>query len=98
MFSNSSSKLTISKERNGSIVTKTLENRILISIDTLKTSAYYADSKYIKFIKFSRTYRSYEPEEIRLIFEIGKKHILKLRNHNENQTIRFSIPGVIVFK
>ena len=40
-------------ERCGSIVTETLENGILISINLSKDFAYYADSKYIRFIKFS---------------------------------------------
>ena len=42
-----------SKERPCSIVTETLENGILISINLSKDFAYYADSKYITFIKFS---------------------------------------------
>ena len=44
-----------SKERPGSIVTKTLKNRILISIATSKESHFNADFKYISFIKFSLT-------------------------------------------
>ena len=37
----------------GSIVTETLENEILIPIDTLKELDFYADFNYINFIKFS---------------------------------------------
>ena len=46
-----------SKERSGSIVTKTLKNRILISIATSKESHFNADFKYISFIKFSLTHQ-----------------------------------------
>jgi len=46
-----------SKERPGSIVTKTLKNWILISIATSKESHFYADFKYISFIKFSLTHQ-----------------------------------------
>ena len=44
-----------SKERPGSIVTKTLKNRILIPIATSKELHFNADFKYISFIKFSLT-------------------------------------------
>ena len=40
-----------SKERPGSIVTKTLKNGILIPIATSKESHFKADLKYISFIK-----------------------------------------------
>ena len=46
-----------SKERSGSIVTKTLENLILISIATSKESHFNADFKYISFIKFSLSHQ-----------------------------------------
>jgi hypothetical protein len=46
-----------SKEWLGSIVTKTLKNGSLISIDTLKESAYNGKSKCIRFIKFSVTHQ-----------------------------------------
>ena len=46
-------KRTVSKERPGSVITKTLENRILIPIDTSKELDFYADFKYIGFIRFS---------------------------------------------
>ena len=44
-----------SKERPGSKVTETLKNGILIPIVTSKESNFYADFKYISFIKFSLT-------------------------------------------
>ena len=46
-----------SKERPGSIVTKTLKNRILMPIHTSKESHFNADFKYISFIKFSLTHQ-----------------------------------------
>jgi hypothetical protein len=39
------------------MVTKTLENGILIPIDTSKESDFNADFKYISFIKFGSTYQ-----------------------------------------
>ena len=46
-----------SKERPGSIVTKTLKNGILIPIATSKESNFNAGFKYISFIKFSLTHQ-----------------------------------------
>ena len=46
-----------SKERPGSIETKTLKNRILITIAKSKESHFNADFKYISFIKFSLTHQ-----------------------------------------
>ena len=46
-----------SKERPGSIVTKTLKNGILIPIATSKELHFNADFKYTSFIKFSRTHQ-----------------------------------------
>ena len=46
-----------SKERPGSIVTKTLKNGILIPIATSKESHFNAGFKYISFIKFSLTHQ-----------------------------------------
>ena len=46
-----------SKERPGSIVTKTLKNGILIPIPTSKESHFNADFEYISFIKFSLTHQ-----------------------------------------
>ena len=42
-----------SKERTGSIVNESLKHGILIIIDTPSESDFYADFKYIRFIKFS---------------------------------------------
>ena len=61
--------VTVSNERPGSIVTKTLKNGILIPIDTSKESDFYVDFKYISFIKFSLTNKSCEPENISLVNE-----------------------------
>ena len=44
-----------SKERPGSIVTKTLKNGISIPIATSKESHFNSDFKYVSFIKFSLT-------------------------------------------
>ena len=46
-----------SKERPGSIVTKTLKNGILIPIAISKESHFNAGFKYISFIKFSLTHQ-----------------------------------------
>ena len=46
-----------SKERPGSIATKTLKNGILIPIVISKESHFNADLKNISFIKFSLTYQ-----------------------------------------
>ena len=46
-----------SKERPGSIVTKSLKNEILILIVTSKELHFNADFKYISFIKFSLTHQ-----------------------------------------
>ena len=42
-----------SKERPGSIVNETLKNGISMLKDISKESDFYADFKYIRFIKFS---------------------------------------------
>ena len=42
-----------SKERPGSIVNETLKNGILMLKDTSKELDFYADFKYINFVKFS---------------------------------------------
>jgi hypothetical protein len=39
------------------MVTETLENGILIPIDTSKESDFNADFKYLSFIKFSSTHQ-----------------------------------------
>ena len=46
-----------SKEWPGSIVNKTLKNEILLLIDTSKESDFYADFKYVNFIKFLIIYK-----------------------------------------
>ena len=56
-----------SKERPGSIETKTLKNGILIPIATSKELHFNPDFKYISFIKFSLTHQSYEPMKIWII-------------------------------
>ena len=66
------------KERTGSIVIETLRNGILIPIVTSKELNFYADFKYISFIKFSLAHQSYGPEKIYTILENKKKHPLKL--------------------
>ena len=63
-----------SKERPGSIVTKTLKNGILISIATSKESHFNAEFKYTSLIL---PIKSYEPEEIYVILENRGKHPLK---------------------
>ena len=68
-----------SKERPGSIVTKTLKNGILVPIATSKELHFNADFKYISFIKFSfLPIKSYEPEKICIILENRRKHPLKV--------------------
>ena len=49
--------VTNCKERPGSIVNETLENGILMLRDTLKELDFYADFKYISFVKFSLTHQ-----------------------------------------
>jgi len=46
-----------SKERPGSIGTKPIKDGILILIDTSKELDFYADIKYISFVKFSLTHQ-----------------------------------------
>ena len=67
------------KERPGSIVTKTLKNGILIPIATSKESHFNADFKYKSFIKFS-SYPSkvMSLRNIFLILENREKHLLKV--------------------
>ena len=67
-----------SKERPGSMVTKTLKNGILIPIVTSKESYFNADFKYISFNKFSPTHLSYEPEKICPILKNREKYPLKV--------------------
>ena len=67
------------KERRGSLVAESLINGISIPIDPLKELAYYADFKYIRFIKFSLPIKRYEPEKIYLILEKRGKHPLKVK-------------------
>ena len=55
-FCNKNSK-NCSKERPGSIENKTLKNEILIPIDISKELDFYADFKYISFIKFSLSHQ-----------------------------------------
>ena len=45
----------VNKERRDSVVTETPKDGILISIDISKELNYYADPKYLRFIKFSVT-------------------------------------------
>jgi hypothetical protein len=56
------------------MVTETLENGILIQIDTSQESDFNADFKYISFIKFNQVkpIKSYAPEKIWLIFKKGR--------------------------
>ena len=65
-----------SKERPGSILTKTLKNGILIPIPTSKELHFNADFKYISFIILP--IKSYEPEKICVILENRRKHPLKV--------------------
>ena len=69
-----------SKERPGSIVTKTLKNGIFMTIVTSKESHFNADFKYIYIISLSLDLpiKSYEPEKICLILENRGKHPLKV--------------------
>ena len=46
-----------SKERPGSIVKESLKNIIFLLIDASKELDFYADFKYICFVKFSLTYQ-----------------------------------------
>ena len=76
-----------SKERPGSIVTKTLKSGILIPIATSKESHFNADFKYTSFIKFSSTQQKLRAwENLRCFRTPPKSHSL-----NENHTIRFSV-------
>ena len=52
-----------SKERPGSIVKETLKNEILMLKDTSKELNFYADSKYISFIKFSLCHQKLRARE-----------------------------------
>ena len=61
-----------SKERPGSIVNETLKNGILIPIYISIESDFYADYKYISFIK------SYEPEKICLVLKNRGKQPIKV--------------------
>jgi hypothetical protein len=66
---------TVSKERPGSIETKTLKKGILIPIDTSKEYNSYADFKYISFIKFSLTHqKSSAWENLSYFQEKGETH------------------------
>jgi hypothetical protein len=56
VLSNSSWQQTVSKERPGSIVTKTPKKRIFMPIGMSNKSDFYADFKYISLIKFSLTH------------------------------------------
>ena len=82
-----------SKERPGSIVTKTIQNGILIPIATSKESYFNADFKYISFIKFSRTYQKLRAWEVLPYFWKWGKHPLKVtesswKSHHQIQRIR----------
>ena len=89
--SNSSWQRTVSKERPGSIVTKTLKNGILILTDTSKELDFYADFKYISFINFSSTHQKLRAWENLPYFRKKGKHPLKVKNLNENHAIKFSV-------
>ena len=82
-----------SKERPGSIVTKTLRNWILISIATSKELHFNADFKYIISSSLVLPIKSYEPEKICLILENRGKHPIKVveferKWHHQIQRIR----------
>ena len=57
LLSNSLWQRTVSKERPGSTFTETLKKGILIPIGTSKESNFYAEIRYISFIKFSLTHQ-----------------------------------------
>ena len=67
-----------SKERPGSIVTKTLKNGILIPIATSKELHFNADFKYTSSSSLVVLINSYEPEKISVILENRGKHPLKV--------------------
>ena len=58
-----------SKERPGSIVNETLKNGISMLKDISKESDFYADFKYISFIKFSLCHQKLRAWKICLILE-----------------------------
>jgi hypothetical protein len=60
-----------------------------MSINISKELAYYADSKYIKFIIFIVTHQKLRALE-NWCLKKGK-HPIKVLNLNENHTIRFSV-------
>ena len=57
-----------SKERPGSIVNETLQNGILMLKYTSKESDFYADFKYISFIKFNLCHQKLRSWENLLYF------------------------------
>ena len=82
---------TVGKGRLGPIVTETLKNRILITIDTPKELAFYAESMFLKSLSLILTIENYELEEICLNFEKGKKSPENQNKLNKNKIIRFRI-------
>ena len=62
-----------SKERPGSIVTKTLKNGILILIHTSTELDFYDDFKYISLVKFTVTYQKVTSlSKFALFWKIGE--------------------------
>ena len=60
-------------------------------IDISKELVYYADFKYISFVKFILPVKSYEPEKICLVLKKARKTSSKLYNFNENHTFGFNV-------
>ena len=98
-LSNSSWQRTVSRELPGSIVTKTLRNRILTPIDALKELDFHTDFNNTSFIKISPTHQvySYSSKVTSLrkfaLFREKGKHYLKVikygrKPHHQIQRMR----------
>ena len=75
------------------MATETLKYGILIPIVTSKELHFYADFKYISFIKFNLTHQSYEPQKICVILGNRGKNSLKVvesqrKSYRQIQRIR----------
>ena len=85
-----------SKERPSSIVNETLKNKILILKDTSKELDFYADFKYISFIKFSLYHQKLRAWKNKNHTIAYKNHTIAFKNHiiafsvSENPTVKVS--------
>ena len=72
------------------MVTEKLKKQNFLSMDTSEKSAFYSDSKYIRFIKFSVTHQSYQPDKTCLILGLAGKHPLQFKESKSHHQVQYT--------